>query len=93
LQAGGRRFDPVILHHSFLSPIILINTKEDSQESSLLLAYIDKSIGCSLTIHRVDISAVSGNLLLLSIQDRAANSFLIASITNSTAEKSASVFW
>jgi hypothetical protein len=58
-----------------------------------LLASISKSIGCSLTIHRVDISAVSGNLLLLSIQDRAANSFLIASITNSTAEKSVSVFW
>jgi hypothetical protein len=64
----------------------LINTKEDSKESFLLLTYIDKSIGCSLTIHRVDISAVCGNLIAFEHRDRAANSFLIASITNSTAE-------
>jgi len=45
----------------------LINTKADSYESVLLLTYIDKSIGCSLTIHRVDISAVCGKLMFLSI--------------------------
>ena len=49
LQAGGRRFDPVILHQQEF-----INTKDALQEASLLLIEISRSIGCSLKIHRVE---------------------------------------
>jgi hypothetical protein len=66
LQAGGRRFDPVILHQT-----TSINTKAASQEAALLLTpALTGSIGCSLTIHRVE-SALSAETAFMA--DRAAD--------------------
>ena len=68
LQAGGRRFDPVILHQTTL--VVknhsaarcynhwLTNTKAVLQR--LLLYWSIRSIGCSLKIHRVEISIADG---------------------------------
>jgi len=56
LQAGGRRFDPVILHQTILSN--LGSTPKwlclERDEAILMLIDIDRSIGCSLKIHRVE---------------------------------------
>src|SRR5512140_3011671 len=68
LQAGGRRFDPVILHHSFDTSSL--NTKAASQEASLLLIGISRSIGCSLTIHRVESALLTETAFMA---DRAVN--------------------
>jgi hypothetical protein len=62
LQAGGRRFDPVILHQYFdfghASNRLIVGV------SDLASPVVVNSIGCrSLTIHRVEISVVSGNAL------------------------------
>ena len=66
LQAGGRRFDPVILHQEFKNYSALrcynrwlTNTKAVLQR--LLLYWSIRSIGCSLKIHRVEISIADGN--------------------------------
>ena len=52
LQAGGRRFDPVILHQQ--TTVWALNTKAALRKAALLLIGIDRSIGCSLKIHRVE---------------------------------------
>ncbi len=59
MQAGGRRFDPVILHHIF-------NIKASWLQDALMLVrlLINKTAkavnGCSLKIHRVEISVAGG---------------------------------
>ena len=76
MQAGGRRFDPVILHQhqkkekkkkkkrrkeeknkrikEILHQVVhTLNTKAALQKAALMLIDIDRSIGCSLKIHRV----------------------------------------
>ena len=69
LQAGGRRFDPVILHQdSSESELIAsknaiiagsLQYKSTLAQSAFVLRWI--SIGCSLKIHRVEISIADGN--------------------------------
>ena len=68
LQAGGRRFDPVILHQdssdskfiASLDAIIVgsLQYKSTLHQSAFVLRRI--SIGCSLKIHRVEISIADG---------------------------------
>ena len=84
LQAGGRRFDPVILHQdSSESELIAwknatiagsLQYKSTLAQSAFVLRWI--SIGCSLKIHRVEISIADGNTLW---GDRAVSNYLIAS--------------
>jgi hypothetical protein len=76
LQAGGRRFDPVILHQTtFESSIGTHSTPKRLDLKGPGCFVVDcgiccKSIGCSLTIHRVEISVVSGKSFMA---HRAAN--------------------
>ena len=78
LQAGGRRFDPVILHHlKMIAPkgAIIVGSadvkhkrigskkpelqyKSSLKQTAFILRFI--SIGCSLKIHRVEISVAGG---------------------------------
>ena len=72
MQAGGRRFDSDILHQFYS----WFNTKAALQEAALLLIDIDRSIGCSLTIHRVESASLAETAFMA---DRAASDILIAS--------------
>jgi hypothetical protein len=58
LQAGGRRFDPVILHHLSVRAVNavgkkFINAKHSLGECFVLVDSFQLIIGCSLKIHRV----------------------------------------
>src|SRR6218665_86810 len=59
LQAGGRRFDPLILHNTHNTKAALgrkrgtANPRERQKTASLLID-IERSNGCSLKIHRVE---------------------------------------
>jgi hypothetical protein len=55
LQAGGRRFDPVILHHLSVrtARAKFINAKHPLGGCFVLVDSFQLIIGCSLKIHRV----------------------------------------
>lgn len=63
MQAGGRRFDPVILHQSTRdSSIKWFDVESDGFVDDWLVSIMadENQHGCSLKIHRVEISVADG---------------------------------
>ena len=81
MQAGGRRFDPVILHQFIVFILIVVEEIHSKPKlpwpmlSEAILVLIGiyqlttsrKTHGCSLKIHRVELDVIKGNCTFVKV--------------------------